>query len=128
MPSTTAKYALPYTLPADAVSNEPVTMKALSDRLDLLLGESGVWVPTLVAATPATTAISLGRIYPGNATTQPSGVVVVENANTVGAGVNLFTWVVGWTGTATTITGFTLGAVCSAAGARTFVWRFLPVL
>lgn len=128
MSSATAKYALPYTVAADAVNQEPVTMKALADRIDLLLGESGVWVPTFVANTPITTAISLGRTYPGNATTQPSGIVVVENGNTVGASVSLFSWVVGWTGTATTITGFTLGGLCSAAGARTLVWRFFPVL
>lgn len=128
MSGATTKWVVPYPTSSDTVAGSPTTIQNLAARVDLLLGESGVWVPTLVAATPTTVGITLGRTYPGNATTQPSGVVIIENANTVGAGVILSSWVVGWTGTATTITGFTLGACCSAAGARTFVWRFLPVL
>jgi len=128
MSSATAKYALPYAVAGDAVNQEPVTMKALADRLDLMLGESGVWVPTLVANTPITLAITLARTYPGNATTQPSGIVVVNSGNTVGASQTFSSWVLGWTGTATTITGFTLGVQSTQAGARNIVWRFLPVL
>jgi hypothetical protein len=103
-------------------------MAALANRVDLLLGESGVWTPTLVANTASTTAITLGRTYPGNATATPSGIVIVQCQNAAGSGVTLQTWVNTFVGTATTVTGFTLGAICSAAGARTFVWRFIPVL
>jgi hypothetical protein len=126
--ASTAKYGLPYSIGADAVSTVDDTMQALANRLDLLLGESGVWAPNLVANTAQTTAITLSRTYPGNSGGSPPGIVIVNTSNSVASGVNVQTWVGTWVGTGTTITGFTLGAISSAAGVRNFQWRFIPVL
>lgn len=132
MSSFTAKYAIPLLQSADPVASSPTVLAALANRVDLLLGETGIWQPTLVAATAASQAIVLARTYPGNATAggaTPAGAVIITlDGGGVGAGVVLATWVTGWTGTATTVTGFTLNAISSTAGARRFHWRFLPAL
>lgn len=129
MSGFTAKYAIPTLAASDPVGNAPTVMAALANRVDLLLGESGVWTPTLVAATAASQAITLSRTYPGSTTADPKGCVIVEqHGGGVGGGTVINTWITNWLGSATTITGFTLNAICSSAGARTFVWRFLPVL
>jgi hypothetical protein len=131
MSSSTAKYVLPYPLAGDAVNQEPVTVQALANRMDLLLGESGIWNPSLVANTAQGQAVSLARTYPGNASSPGTinpGVVIISTFTPLGSGVTVFTWVNAWTGTATTVTGFTLNAIASVTAARTFHWRFIPVL
>lgn len=128
MPSSTPKYVIPYPLSSDTVASLATAGQNTAARLDLLLGESGVWTPTLVANTAASTAITLGRTYPGNASGSTPGTVVAQLATQLGSGVTLFTWTNSFTGTTVTVTGFTLGAICSAAGARTIYWRFIPAL
>lgn len=128
MSSLTTKYAIPFPVAADAVSAEPTTLAALANRLDLLLGESGVWSPSMTAGVTSSTAIALSRTYPGNAAGSTPGIVIVQYQTPMSSGVIVQHWVATWTGTATTVTGFTLNAISSTTTGRTFIWRFLPVL
>jgi hypothetical protein len=130
MTALTTKYSIQYAVLADTVASLAGTIGNLAQRVDLLLGESGVWNPSLVANTAQGTAISLSRTYPGNSTgptTVAPGVVIVTPFTPQGSGVTVFTWVNAWTGTSTTVTGFTLNAIASVTAARTFHWRFIPV-
>lgn len=129
MSLTTAKYVLPYPVAADAVSNEPVTLAALAARADLLLGESGSLTLSPAAATTLSTAVVLGRTYPGNSGAAVPGIVMLNLNSTLAAATGFQWWINGWTGTASTITGFTLNVQYSAAQtSRPHLWRFLPCL
>lgn len=128
MTSSTPKYVIPFSDLTDTVASTATTMASLAARVDLLLGESGVWNPTLVANAALTTNITLSRTYPGNSGGAVPGIVVIQLANAFASGVTQQSWVVSWTGTATTITGFTLGTIRSTSGSPTIQWRFFPVL
>lgn len=126
--STTPKYQIPFTDLTDTVASAATTMASLAARMDLLLGESGVWNPSLTANTPATTVITLSRTYPGNAGGSTPGIVIVQRMNAFASGNAQHYWVVAFTGTATTVTGFTLGTISTQTHSPTLVWRFLPIL
>lgn len=128
MSSQTGKYAIPYTQSSDTVASVAATMQALANRVDLLLGETGIWTPVMAANTQIATVITLARVYPGNVAAAQPGFVAVEVAGSVGSGVIVQHWVDTFTGTSTTITGFTLHAISSTATTRQFSWRFVPVL
>lgn len=128
MSSTTPKYVIPYPVAADAVNQEPVTVKALADRLDLLLGESGSFSAVMLANTTLLTNIVLARTYPGNSGAAVPGIVIIDVASQVAATTVLNSWVTTWTGTGTTITGFTIGLQCNSSITRVVSWRFIPVL
>lgn len=128
MPGSTPKYVIPYAVAADTVASWPQSQQDQAARLDLLLGESGVWTPTLTANTAATTAITLSRTYPGNASGTTPGMVQIMRMNAFGSGATQMYWVINFTGSVTTVTGFTIGTISSAAGSPTLVWRFLPIL
>lgn len=129
MSANTAKYVIPYPVPADTIAGLAATIQNLANRVDLLLGESGTFSKNFAASTSVSTAISFARTYPGNATAQVPGILIpvldatYANPNTVNW------WVNTWTGTATTVTGCTLWMQWSnAQTARPINWRFFPVL
>lgn len=129
MPSSTAKYVIPYPVAADPVASEATAVQNLANRVDLLLGESGALTLSPAAATTLSTGVVLGRTYPGNTGAAVPGIVMVELVSTAGSGTTWNWWITTWTGTASTITGFTLNMQWSAAQTnRVFNWRFLPVL
>lgn len=130
MTSQTTKYVIPYPQAGDTIAGLAATIQNLAQRVDLLLGESGTWSPNLAANTPTTVNITLSRAYPGNAVANPNtaGIVVVQCRNQAASGVNVQTYVNSFTGTSTTVTGFTLGATASVAAVRDFTWRFIPLL
>lgn len=130
MTALTTKYSIQYAVLADTIASLAGTLNNLAQRVDLLLGESGIWNPSMVANTAISQAVVLSRTYPGNTgapgTTTP-GVVLITPFTPQGSGVTVFTWVNAWTGTTTTVTGFTLNGMASVTAARTFHWRFIPV-
>lgn len=134
MSGTTAKYAIPYTTLADSVASIAATMQNLAGRADLLLGESGQGSIAASAGVAFSTNIVLSRTYPGNASTPPGsgtvppGIVIITPYTSFGAGVTCFYWVTAFTGTATTVTGFTINGISSSAVTRQFQWRFIPAL
>lgn len=134
MSSQTAKYLVPYPQLADTVASLAATCQNLASRMDLLLGESGTFTASPAAGTTLNKAIVLSRTYPGNALfgisgVGPSGFVHLWTTATYGSAVTFNWWPNTWTGTATTVTGFTLSMQWSVAQTgREFGWRFIPVL
>lgn len=129
MSTFTAKYAIPVLQSSDPVASSPTVMAALANRLDLLLGESGQASFTGASNTTLSVAVVLSRTYPGNSGAAVPGIVVIQPTSLLGPANNQMLWVDTWTGTATTITGFTLRMQSSnAPSGRLFNWRFLPVL
>lgn len=131
MTTQTAKYQIAYPQLVDTIASLASTCQNLAQRVDLLLGESGTWNPSMTAGTAISTPITLARTYPGNALAgAPPGVVIVQAAGAMGAGASAFAWVLpgSWVGSAATVTGFTLNAISSTTASRLFYWRFLPVL
>lgn len=130
MPGNTAKYVIPYSVAADAVSSIAATMQNLASRVDLLLGESGQYnIASLTAGTTHTQAITLARTYPGNTGAAVPGFVMLELPGAI-ASANPWVWYVDtWLGSATTITGFSIKTQWSGTQTNRLVsWRFLPVL
>lgn len=127
MSGLTTKWSIPYIQPSDPVANAPTVNQAQANRMDLMLGESGSFTYSPAAGATTNTAIVLSRTYPGNNVGVP-GIVHVMLYGTLGT--STFDWWVGtWTGTGTTITGFTLSTKWSVLQAsRTVVWRYLPTL
>lgn len=129
MSGFTAKYQLPTLLSADPVSQAPTIEAALANRADLLLGEGGQYPITVGAVTTHAQVITLARTYPGSNVGAVPGTVILQLNAGPSAGLTWFWWVTSWTGSASTITGFTIGTQWSAAqAARTMTWRFLPYL
>lgn len=128
MPSSTAKYVIPYALSSDAVSSIATAMQNLASRVDLLLGESGT--VTQAAGATGSQAVVLSRTYPGNTGAAVPGIVIFQANGAFSVGTILDMWVNTWTGSATTITGFTWNWASSpsAPGGRVIQWRFIPVL
>lgn len=130
MSTFTAKYQIPVLQSSDPVATAPTVMAALANRMDLLLGEAGAFTASPAAATTLSVPIVLGRTYPGsNVGTVPGSVFLQVPTTTVGSGTTWNWWVTAWTGSASTITGFTLNMQWSVAQvSRVFHWRYLPVL
>ncbi len=128
MSATTTKYGILYPQLADTVASLAATVQQLAGRVDLLLGESGIWIPSMTAAVVSNQAVTLARTYPGNNGASVPGIVLVQQASTVSGAATVFTYVDTWVGSASTITGFTLHALSSTTTTRTFLWRFIPVL
>lgn len=127
MSGLTAKYSIPYIQSSDPVANAPTINQAQANRMDLMLGESGFFSYSPAAGATTNTAIVFGRTYPGNNAGVP-GIVNVMLYGTIGASTFDW-WVAGFTGSPTTLTGFTLGTKWSLVQAsRIIVWRFLPTL
>lgn len=129
MPSSTPKYVIPYAVLADTVASVAQTTQDLATRADLLLGESGQLSITGAANTTISVAVVLSRTYPGNSGAAVPGFVGIQPVSSLSSANNLSWWISGWTGTATTITGFTFNCqLSSAPSGRLVNWRFLPVL
>jgi len=129
MPANTAKYVIPYPLAADTLAAEATAVQNLANRMDLLLGESGALTLSPAAGVTLATPITLGRTYPGNNAGAVPGIVILNMSATAGGAATWNWWVSGWTGSGTTITGFTLSMQWAAAQTnRGFLWRFIPVL
>lgn len=126
MSSQTAKYAIPYATAPDVISSLPTTMANMAARLDLLAGEAGSFNVTVAANTDTTQAIVFARTYPGNASGVP-GMIVPTHLGTIAGTWDW--WIVGYTGTTTTLTGLTLGMRFTTARTATpILWHFHPVL
>jgi len=129
MSSSTSKYVIPYSLASDTIAGYPTTDQNQAARLDLLLGESGQLTTSVAANTTENKVITLSRTYPGNVSAAVPGRVWVELTSTINGGVTFQWWTNTWTGTATTITGFTLSYQYSTAqSGRVYRWHFLPYL
>ena len=128
MTSSTPRYAIPFTDVTDTVASIATTMANQAARMDLLLGEAGMYTATLTANVTDSKVITLSRTYPGNTgATVPGTVWLWWDQQLLAANVcNM--WVTSWTGTATTITGFTINAQSSNASSRHIFWRFMPSL
>lgn len=129
MSTVTTKYAIPVLQSSDPVGSSPTVMAALANRLDLLLGESGQASFTGASSTTLSVAVALARTYPGNSGAAVPGIVILQPTSLLGPSNNQMLWVDSWTGTATTITGFTIRLQSTnAVAGRLFNWRYLPVL
>lgn len=129
MSGNTTKWTLPFLQASDPVAQTDDIDAARSARLDLLLGEYGFITVSPAANTTVATGITLSRTYPGNNTVADRGGIVIVNLNaTLSAATGFSWWVSAFTGSTTTITGFTLSAQFTAVQAgRVLVWRYLPV-
>jgi hypothetical protein len=125
MSANTAKYLIPYAVAGDAVSTLPTIMANMAARLDLMAGEAGQVTVAAAAGTQFNLPVVLSRTYFGNNGAAVPGWVGVTAVASLFAG-NTQIWVDTFTGSATTVTGFTIRGVSSVAGTRTFNWKFLP--
>jgi hypothetical protein len=126
MSGTTSKWLIPYAAGSDTVAGFATFDQNRSNYLDLLLGETGSFTMT---GTSGSTNVSLSRTYPGNWTATVQGTVIFQMRTTVASGVVLNIWVDTWTGTGSTITGFTINWIASTSqSGRVVLWRFLPVV
>lgn len=129
MSGLTTRYSIPLLQSSDPVANAPTVLAALANRLDLLLGEGGQVSFTGAASTTLAAAVVLSRTYPGNSGAAVPGIVILQPTSLLGPSNNQMLWVDSWTGTATTITGFTIRLQSTnAVAGRLFNWRYLPVL
>jgi hypothetical protein len=125
MSGTTTRYAMAYPVAGDAVNQEPVTVKAMADKLDLLLGEGGSVTNSGAIAGGAVTysqVINLARNY---STVRNAQAHVNVELTSVLSNPNVWVW---WI-TAITDTSFTLNVQftnAQAIGSRGFAWRFWP--
>lgn len=129
MPNFTSKYAIPRQLTSDPIAQGPITMAAMADRMDLLLGESGKFTTSAAANTTTTNNIVLARTYPGNVGAAVPGRVWVSLEQTTFGVLSFLWWVGNWAGTASTVTGFGISHRWDTAQAgRVVTWHFLPYL
>lgn len=116
MSSATAKYAIPYPTAGDALANGDDTIKALAERVDILMGEAGSDSITPSAANTTTTKrINFSRTYP----TIPT-VVAGVGSTTVAPGT-LSLWVA-----AIDTSGFTVLVQRTSTTAVPFMWVARP--
>lgn len=117
MPGTTSKYGIEYPVGTDPVADADQTIKAAADRLDLLLGESGVTTITPTAADTTTTLrVNYSRSYAALAPLVPRATAHVNESYAVATVVNVWT-------TAEDATGFTLNIRSSGTAARSVKWK-----
>lgn len=130
MPGATTKYALPYSVLGDTVASVAQSMQDLAGRTDLLLGETGSFtVASTGIDTTVTNAIVLSRTYPGNNAGANPGSVWLWHELTQSTATAWTWWVDTWTGSASTITGFSIRQRWSTnQSGRVFHWRYLPSL
>jgi len=126
MPSSTPRYVIPYVVIGDTVASVAQTTQDMANRLDLLNGEGGSFSAVMAANTTLLTPVTLSRTYPGNGLAGVPGAVTVNSTSQIAASTVWNWWVQSWTGTGTTITGFTIGMQASTAITRTIGWRFIP--
>jgi hypothetical protein len=130
MASSTAKYVIPYAQLADTVASLAQTTQDLASRVDLLLGESGSFnIASAAGGVAGAQAVALARVYPGNSGAAVPGIVIPDLVATYAANNRFNWWIDTWTGSGTTITGFTFRYIWETAQTNRVVnWRFLPVL
>lgn len=132
MTDLTAKWELPYSTTDDTIESIAATMQSLAGQLDLLMGEAGSFLASPAADTTLTQAIALSRVYPGNTAANPPGIVSVWVADPAIAAANNFNiWVpsTSWTGSGTTVTGFSISMRWTSAQVnRRFYWAFRPLV
>lgn len=120
MPGATAKYAVPYPLPADPVADGDDRIKALAERVDYLLGEAGATTITPPAvSTKHTKVVAFSRTYK----TPPKVLISLGEQGliaTYGAG-SVSIWV-----DDITTTGFTLGIHATNTAQRSVSWNARP--
>jgi len=117
---------IPYVVIGDTVASVAQTTQDMANRLDLLNGEGGSFSAVMAANTTLLTPVTLSRTYPGNGLAGVPGAVTVNSTSQIAASTVWNWWVQSWTGTGTTITGFTIGMQASTAITRTIGWRFIP--
>lgn len=116
MPGATTKYAVPYPSPGDAISDGDDRIKALAERVDLLLGEQGSQAVTVVTGgTAVDVVVAYARTY---APLVPVVMVTPLSSTTPG--------VLSWNVLTSSSTGFTLRVNRSSPGTATMAWSARP--
>lgn len=116
MAGSTAKYALPYPTGVDDVADGDEKIKALAERVDLMLGQHGQVNLAPSGSDVVTSAnVVYGRTYP----TVPR--VFLSLASAVGTATTVFVW-----STNETTTGCTINMRASNASSRTVNWMARP--
>lgn len=116
MAGATAKYAFPYPTGGDDVAAGDEKIKALAERIDLMIGQSGdVNLAPSGSDVVTSQAVAYGRAYP----TVPK--VICGIGSPVGSGATVFVWP-----TLETVNGFTINMRASNASARTVTWTARP--
>jgi hypothetical protein len=120
MSSLSDRFDIPMPDGTDDVRDGDDIIRALVDRIDLLLGESGEHL-FAAASGSRTTVVNLSRPYPDGFQVHTS-LVVATNAGTVE------TWATGESGTGGPggVGTFTLGINTSSSLARTVAFRIVP--
>lgn len=118
MTTTTPKYALPYPDPNDPVANGDDTVKALAQRADLVLGESGSVGITIVANGTTGVPLVFSRNY---------GALALVVTMTLRGAPSGFTWATPFV-TGQSGAGFTANVRGAVAGLYTFDWTVRAAL
>lgn len=117
MPSSTAKYGVPYPTGADPVADGDNTIQSLATRVDLLLGEVGTANITPSAVDTTTTLrVNYSRSYAALAPLVPQPIAVINEMVAVAGTVHLWT-------SAHDATGFTLNVRSSSVATRNVKWQ-----
>lgn len=118
MTSSTPKYAIPYSTGTDGLDTVDDTMKALAERVDLMIGEAGDTSITPSAAdTNTSVRVNYSRSYA--AAGVPKVLCAVNESRAVATTV----WV--WS-SAEDATGFTLNIRASSTATRSVRWVARP--
>lgn len=116
MSGATAKYALPYPTGPDPFADGDEKIKALAERVDLMLGQHGQVNLAPSGSDVVTSAnVVYGRTYP----TAPR--VICAPASAVGSATTVFVWP-----TNETTTGCTINMRASNASSRNVNWMARP--
>lgn len=117
MPGSTPKYAVPYSIGSDDVKTVDDTMKAQAERVDLLLGESGIDnIQPSAADTITSKRINYARSYAALAPLVPMPFVAIRESVTTAQQVVLWT-------SSEDATGFTVNIRANTTAARNIRWR-----
>lgn len=118
MSTTTTRYAIPKPSADDAFADGDDIMRAMADRLDLLLGETGEVVITPTAVdTVQSVRVNYARSYAALAPMVPKVVGLFVNENrTVSGVVNLWS-------SGEDATGFTLNYRAATTATRAIRWN-----
>lgn len=117
MPGATAKYGVPYAVGSDDVKTVDNTMQALAERMDLLLGESGIDnIAPSAADTVTSKRINYARSYAALAPLVPMPFVAIRESVTTSQQVTVWT-------SSEDATGFTVNIRANTTTARNIRWR-----
>lgn len=117
MPASTPTYGLPYPAATDPLANGDDAIKALAERVDLLLGESGFTNITPSAVNTTTSVrINYARSYAGLAPIVPAPFAQLASA--VASTDTVYVWA-----SAADATGFTLNIRASSTTLRNVRWH-----